>query len=297
MEDKLCQHSIRNGDVCVKDKQPCIDCGSNSAAVAASSDSIRAKAPAAMSAAHSGTGSQPDATESAEPIQQSEAPATEGTEASVSSDKKSKNERKNNKVKFCTTNCEVSNTQNMTKCCMCSKWYHMKCLKLRENDIGGGWHCPECGRMPSEVKDMNSKIDSLTDLVRSLVENGNEDRQTNRENVCKLEEENAVLRHQNEALTRKVNEPKRRLNEQEQRKAEHDKSLLLGSSIVRNIDEKKLANTEIRCLRGAKVNDPKKELQEVNSAGKNAPKSSYWRGKWCSSKTRGHWSRVCTGML
>ena len=73
----------------------------------------------------------------------------------------------------------------------------MKCLKLSENDIGGAWHCPDCGHMPLEVKDMNSKIDTLTDLVRSLIENGNEDWQTNRENVRKLEEENAVLRHQN----------------------------------------------------------------------------------------------------
>ena len=119
--------------------------------------------------------------------------------------------------------------------------------------------------MPSEVKDMNSKIDTLTDLVRSLIENGNEERQTNRENVRKLEEENAVLRHQNEVLTREVNKLKRRLNE---RKTEQNKSLILGSSIIRNIDEKKLDNTEIRCLWGAKVKDLNKELQEANSAGK-----------------------------
>ena len=81
----------------------------------------------------------------------------------------------------------------------------------------------------------------------------------------KLEEENAVLRHQNEVLTREVNELKRRLNE---RKTEQNKSLILGSSIIRNIDEKKLDNTEIRCLRGAKVKDLNKELQEANSAGK-----------------------------
>ena len=94
--------------------------------------------------------------------------------------------------------------------------------------------------MPLEVKDMNSKIDTLTDLVRSLIENGNEDWQTNRENVRKLEEENAVLRHQNEILNREVNELKRRLNE---RRTEQNKSLILGSSIIRNIDEKKNLTT------------------------------------------------------
>ena len=129
----------------------------------------------------------------------------------------------------------------------------------------GAWHCLDCGRMPLEVKDMNSKIDTLTDLVRSLIENGNEDRQTNRENVRKLDEENTVLRHQNEVLTREVNELKRRLNV---RKTEQNKSLILGSSIIRNIDEKKLDNTEIRCLRGAKVKDLNKELQQAKSAGK-----------------------------
>ena len=96
----------------------------------------------------------------------------------------------------CTISCKA-NTNNMIKCCLCSTWYHMKCLKLGENDIGGAWNCPECGRMPSNVKVIDSKIDTLTELVRSLIQTRNEDRKTYRKNFVKLEEENALLQRQN----------------------------------------------------------------------------------------------------
>ena len=38
---------------------------------------------------------------------------------------------------------------------------------------------------------------------------------------------------------REVNELKRQLNDREQRKTEHNKSLILGRSIIRNTNEKK----------------------------------------------------------
>ena len=144
----------------------------------------------------------------------------------------------------------------------------MKCLKLVENDIGGTWNCPECGRMLSDVKVIDNKIDTLTKLVRSLIQTRNEDREAYRQNFAKLEEENASFRRQNEALCREVNELKRRLNERQQKSESHEKMLVLGSSLIRNIDEKKLNNTEIRCLRAEKVKDLSKELQYASSAGK-----------------------------
>ena len=267
----MCEHCSHSGDVDTADKQSCVDCKNKQTKTDTEKDSSRAKAPAGMSTPRGRTGSLSSAEVSAGSTsgstQQSGAPATEATEASVS-DKKSKNEKKNNTTKYCTSSCKASNTNNMIKCCLCSTWYHMKCLKLGENDIGGAWNCPECGRMPSDVKVIDSKIDTLTELVRSLIQTRNEDRETYRQNFVKLEEENALLQRQNEALCREVNELKRRLNEHQQKSESHEKTLILGSSLIRNLDEKKLNNTEIRCLRGAKVKDLSKELQYASSAGK-----------------------------
>ena len=40
---------------------------------------------------------------------------------------------------------------------------------------------------------------------------------------------------------------------------------MLGSSLIRKFDEKKLENTEIRCLRGAKVSDLAKEAEALSA--------------------------------
>ena len=122
--------------------------------------------------------------------------------------------------------------------------------------------------MPSDVKVIDNKIDTLTKLVRSLIQTRNEDREAYRQNFAKLEEENASFSRQNEALCREANELKRRLNERQQKSESHEKMLILGSSLIRNLDEKKLNNTEIRCLRAEKVKHLSKELQYASSAGK-----------------------------
>ena len=163
---------------------------------------------------------------------------------------------------------------------MCSKWYHMKCLKLSENDIWGAWHRPGCGRMPSEEKNMNIKIDTLRDLERCLVENENEDTQTNRESVGKLEEENAVLRHQNE-----FNELKRRLNDREKRKTEHNKSLIRGRSIIRNTDEKKTwQHWNTLLCKVQKWMTSTRSCKKRIPLAKDTPKSSYLEGEMMQLK-------------
>ena len=81
-----------------------------------------------------------------------------------------------------------------------------------------------------------------------------------------MEDDNKILKRKNEALETEVKELKRRLNSAEHQTSTAKKTLVLGSSLVRNLDEHKLHDTEVLCLRGAKVADLAKELEVVRSS-------------------------------
>ena len=79
--------------------------------------------------------------------------------------------------------------------------------------------------------------------------------------VSALKTENALLREQITALTRENT----RLvyeNQRAQERQSNGKTLLIGSSLIRNIGENRIMNTEVVCLRGAKVCDIHRELKE-----------------------------------
>ena len=146
----------------------------------------------------------------------------------------------------------------------------MKCLKLSQDDISGVWPCDNCRHVAKDVSSLNDKFDKLLDIVESLsksVEENNKDKTFLQMQYTKLKDEHCVLKQQNEKLTTEVGELKRRYTNY----AAPDKSgktLLLGSSIVRNFDQNKLKDTDVICLRGAKVRDLHNELREIKDSGK-----------------------------
>ena len=136
--------------------------------------------------------------------------------------------------------------------------------------ISGVWPCDNCRHVAKDVSSLNDKFDKLLDIVESLsksVEENNKDKTFLQMQYTKLKDEHCVLKQQNEKLTTEVGELKRRYTNY----AAPDKSgktLLLGSSIVRNFDQNKLKDTDVICLRGAKVRDLHNELREIKDSGK-----------------------------
>ena len=79
-----------------------------------------------------------------------------------------------------------------------------------------------------------------------------------------LRTQNATLREQVTAITR----DNTRLTYENQRIKERQsngKTLVIGSSLIRNFDENRAANTQVVCMRGAKVADVKTELTTITS--------------------------------
>ena len=59
---------------------------------------------------------------------------------------------------------------DMLRCCLCGKWYHIKCLELTKDEIAGVWPCMTCRYLSDDVRSVNLKIDQFSsDMERVLV--------------------------------------------------------------------------------------------------------------------------------
>ena len=174
--------------------------------------------------------------------------------------------------------CHSSQSSDGTpvRCCLCGRQFHRECIEFSENDTPLVWTCVHCRNLASDVKSANTKIDTLTSLVRDLIQKcdtTNKDCELIRNDYQRLKEENKQLMERNIELTEKnvqlVCDLKHMKSTEKHccNNESNKKNLVLGSSLLRNFDETKLDRTEVRCLRGAHVSDIAKEVDAMASEG------------------------------
>ena len=173
---------------------------------------------------------------------------------------------KNDTPRHCLRTCKLTHVKNMIRCCICAHWYHVKCLKLSQDDISGVWPCPDCRSMPSDIKQVDRKIDDMTSLLRDLIQTSGADREERailHRDINELRQKHDGLLAKNSALETEVKELKHRLNNYFLPTDTRDNSLVLGNSLVRDFDEERLHETEVRCMCGAMISDLTKEVEAL----------------------------------
>ena len=135
----------------------------------------------------------------------------------------------------------------------------------------GVWSCLSCRHLAEDLRNANEKLDQLSsEMERAIALFTSAITETRRErdaavNECGLlRTQNATLREQVTAITR----DNTRLTYENQRIKERQsngKTLVIGSCLIRNFDETRAANTQVVCMRGAKVADIKTELTTITS--------------------------------
>ena len=101
--------------------------------------------------------------------------------------------------------------------------------------------------MEDALSQRNSQVQKLTDVISMKTS------------------EHTIAIEEITALRSKVSELHSKLNEttwSNIRSQHKDKGLLVGSSIIRDISEQNLDNTEMICLRGGRINDVKKAVTD-----------------------------------
>jgi hypothetical protein len=171
---------------------------------------------------------------------------------------------------FCISDCKLSHRKNMIRCMHCMLWCHLRCVG-EPNSYQGVWSCFECrvnskqnsalsgmvAELLTQVRDLNITVADIrndTSLLKSELKSTNE-------NLSKLKSENSSLKAEILSLRAKQTAaaPVTTNN--------ITTDLLIGSSVIRNVDADSANELQINCLPGLKfkgVHDKITELISLN---------------------------------
>ena len=152
----------------------------------------------------------------------------------------------------------------MIRCCICGKWFHIKCLRLSQDECAGVWPCYDCRTIAQDLKSTNENVQTLTLLVQKLVNSHSRELADLRSRCDKLENDNVTLSTKNSALEVEIAS----LKSSQKSKTEQDISLLIGSSIIRDIDATKLMNTKVVSLPGGHIKYVHNHIKNMGSTFK-----------------------------
>ena len=117
---------------------------------------------------------------------------------------------------YCISSCVVQNQAtnlDMVHCCLCARWYHLKCVSLPSDEVGV-WPCPNCRNLAREVKSTKDDIKNLTvtiDKLVKMIKDQNENYETDKRlletKIQTLEKENVTLEKKNSELEIKLRAP------------------------------------------------------------------------------------------
>ena len=165
------------------------------------------------------------------------------------------------------------------QCHLCQHWTHPPCVGEKDEDIISIWTCPSCRTIPVTLQTMMSMMmkiqedneqlktlfTSKLDSMQATLKQKDSHLQKLTEVVSDKTKDNANAVHEITALRTKVSELNSKLCEtswRNFRSQANSKSLLVGSSMIRDINESHLDNTEVICIRGGLIKDVKKVVTE-----------------------------------
>ena len=176
--------------------------------------------------------------------------------------------------KWCSDDCEhdgIYDGNPMERCYQCFNWFHVDCISKTEELITGSvWTCFQCRNMPSVVRDMYASIQGLHGLIKTLTETVSDMKNTQDGLVSNLNEERLLrekLQLDNEELRSNRASSIAQSSSAVSRTLSHG-TLLLGSSIVRDIDERKLTATKRMCISGGRLKDMQDALDTESNTVK-----------------------------
>lgn len=183
----------------------------------------------------------------------------------------------------CTSSCQFDHMDKgketkTVECSLCLEKFHKHCVGLRPSSKPAFWSCSSCKEIPNLLKALMLKSESHESEIEGLrTENGtltqlvNEQR-TEIDNLrSKLLSVGSPTTHVNidpaSKATASATSPEG--NTTAPASSVRDvkrgkKTLLIGDSMIRDIDERGLLNTHVKCIRGGTIANVKEELQTMD---------------------------------
>jgi lysophospholipase L1-like esterase len=148
-------------------------------------------------------------------------------------------------VGHCTTGCKFSGKETdgkkqlpMIRCCSCMRWFHNECMDVEENETSI-WNCDKCRMAPYLIAQLLEQVNKLSESQLKM-----------EKMLSSLSDECRMLKVENERL---------RSQPQPQPKKT---SLVIGDSLLRDIDQNKLQDTRVISLSGGTLQDARRTLDQ-----------------------------------
>ena len=146
----------------------------------------------------------------------------------------------------------------MVRCCFCMRWFHANCMKDKNETFENIWNCLTCRMMPTQITTLLASLSQLTCVVNEL-----------KDEQEKLKAETTALKCEISELKCKFDEMKNSQTyssvvQNNNPSTQTRNSLLIGDSVIRDIDQEKLSETTVKCLPGATIKRVHDELQKID---------------------------------
>ena len=151
---------------------------------------------------------------------------------------------------------------DMIQCNFCSIWFHIECVGLRKDAKLTLWPCQKCCRIMDDIAEIKRNMADTNSLLNKSLTRAHNDID-NKEKECKeARKEINDLRTEIQQLRSQISSLQNTLQQKTWKTFRSAKSLLIGDSIIRDIDPEKLIKTTVKHLPGAKVGDIARHLSE-----------------------------------
>ena len=153
----------------------------------------------------------------------------------------------------------------MVRCCLCATWFHEDCLGLDIHDRGV-WPCFACRQLNKKVDELGNNFTTLMNMVSDMNKLLTTVNAKHQEEKSKIVEENLMLSNENKELRKTISDLNMKVNSltwKSFRKSGQRSHVLIGSSIVRDVREEKLIDTEVICKRGGCISDAKTAVEQL----------------------------------
>ena len=172
---------------------------------------------------------------------------------------------------------EDKDGHDQTRCCLCCIWFHIECVGVPKKEKNWVWTCFDCREIYPTVKSLEAQIKGLKDSqvqMMNLLQSISDQLTKEKDIRTKVESELINAKSQLTDANHKLDRIQSHMNEQEKATpsaptqetptAPPLPNLLLGTSLLRNVDPKKLSNTEVIAKSGAKIEELLKEMSSLN---------------------------------
>ena len=162
-------------------------------------------------------------------------------------------------------NCQLQDQENgdIVRCILCYVRHHIVCVGIKKTEMKQPWTCPKCRTLTKTVHELKQDLASLSttqtqmlELLKTMTEKAASEHEMRK----KAEDEVVSLKTQLDEARKQITENQPIVSEPKPNKKT---TLLLGTSLIRNVDPDKLANCQVVAKGGAKIDAVQDALEKL----------------------------------